>query len=256
MRGQRLIRTLAGDRPALGASLHIADPAVVEIAGIAGFDWVSIAIEHATLDLGDLAALQLAADVRDVTTLIHVADADDPRILPLLNTGVGGIVLAHAVTAAQVEQLVQIARFPPVGERGAHRAVRSAEYGVGSYADYVASIDRSVIVGIAIEDVAGVENAAELVAVPGIDVAFVGLQDLSQSLGCPGDYRHADIREALARVVEAAAPHGTAIAAGLYDYEARELADLGVRMMAASLDYSALLGAFSAEVARARDSLA
>lgn len=256
MRGERLIGALAGDRAALGASLHIADPAVVEIAGLAGFDWVSIAIEHATLDLRDMTALQLAADVRGITTLIHVADADDPRILPLLNIGVGGIVLAHAVTAAEVEQLVHLARFPPLGDRGAHRAVRSSDYGARPYAEYVASIDRSVIVGVAIEDVAGIDNAAEIVSVPGIDLAFVGLQDLSQSLGRPGDYRHADIRAAIRRVVELAEPCDTAVAAGLYDYEASELAGLGVRMLGVSLDHSALLDAFSAEIGRARRSLA
>lgn len=252
MRAERLLGRLESGEMAFGAVIHLADPAAVEIAAIAGFDWVSIPVEHAMLDLQDLTTIQLAADARGVTTLLHIADPDDPRILPLVNLGVGGVVLAHAVTASEVERMVHIARFPPVGDRGAHKAVRSADYGNRAYEEYIASIDRSVVLGVAIEDPTGIENAGEILAVPGLDLAFVGLQDLAQSLGRPGDFRHPSVREAIAHVVAEARATGTYIAVSQYTYEIPELRDLGVRMVGTSMDYTCLLAGFRTDVERAR----
>jgi 4-hydroxy-2-oxoheptanedioate aldolase len=255
MRAQHLLEVLRGDDIALGAAVHFADPAVAEIAALAGFDWVSLAVEHATITTKDVAALQLAADVRGLTLLVHVSQPDDPRILPLLNAGIGGIVLAHATTAQDVERVVHTSRFPPLGDRGAHSAVRTTDYGDLPYAEYVAEIDRSVAIGIVIEDVEGLSNAEEILAVPGVDFTYVGLQDLSQSLGRPGDVQHPDIRRAIERVVGLARPHGVHVAVSKYDYDVRDLRELGVRMIATSMDHTALLQSFRGDVDRARAAL-
>ena len=255
MRAEHLLEVLGGDDVALGAAVHFADPAVVEIAALAGFDWVSVAVEHATITMKDVAALQLAADVRSLTLLAHVTQPDDFRILPLLNAGIGGVVLAHATRADDVKRLVHTTRFPPLGDRGAHSAVRTTDYGDLPYAEYVAEIDRSVAIGLVIEDVAGLSNAAKILAVPGVDFTYVGLQDLSQSLGRPGDVQHPDVRGAIERVVELAAPHGTHVAVSRYDYDVADLRDLGVRMIATSMDHTALLRSFRDDVDRARTGL-
>jgi 4-hydroxy-2-oxoheptanedioate aldolase len=255
VRGEHLLDVLLGDGVALGAAVHFPDPAVIEIASLAGFDWVAVALEHAPLSMREIAALQLAADVRGITLMVHVTQPDDPRLLPLLNSGLGGVVLAHAESARAVEALVTTTRFPPLGDRGAHSAVRSTDYGDYPYDRYVAEVDRSVVVGIVIETVEGLENAAEILAVPGVDFTYVGLQDLSQSLGCPGEVQHPRVREAIARVSELARPHGTHVAVSRYDYDVRELVAMGIRMIATSMDHTALLRSFRDDVRQARVAL-
>jgi 2-keto-3-deoxy-L-rhamnonate aldolase RhmA len=256
MRAEKLLGVLRDGEIAVGAAVHFADPAVAEIAALAGFDWVSVAVEHDTITTKDVAALQLAADVRAMTLLVHVIQPDDPRILPLLNAGVGGVVLAHASSGDDVERFVHGARFPPLGDRGAHAAVRSNEYGAVAYSDYVAEVDRSVALGIVIEDVDALERAGEILAVPGIDFSYVGLQDLAQSMGRPGDLRHPEVRGAIERVVDLATPHGTHVAVSQYDYDIRDLRAMGVRMVATSMDHTALLRSFRDDVDRARAALA
>jgi 2-keto-3-deoxy-L-rhamnonate aldolase RhmA len=256
VRAERLLDVLAGGGTAIGASLHLADPSVVEVAAVAGFDWVTIALEHAALSVKDVAALQLAADVRGITLLVLVEQPDDPRILPLLNAGVGGIVLAHASDPEAVEQLVRTSRFPPLGDRGAHGAVRSADFGATAYDDYIAAVDRSVALGLVIEDRVGLGRAAEILAVPGVDFAYVGLQDLAQSFGVPGQVGHAKVREAIAEVAELARGTGTYLAVSQYTYTIEELHELGVRLVSTTLDYSSLLDAFRSDVNRTRQALA
>lgn len=256
MRGERLLRVLAEGRTALGASLHLQDPAVVEIAALAGFDWVTIAIEHAPLSVHQLVPLQLAADARDITMLVLVEQPDDPRLLPLVNAGLGGVVLAHASGAAPLEELVHTVRFPPLGERGAHGAVRSADYGATPYAEYVVDADASLVVGLVIEDRAGLDAAEEIFSVPGVDFAYIGIQDLAQSLGVPGEMEHPIVRDALANVLRVGREKGVRLAVSQYGYTVEELRDLGISMISTTLDYSSLLSAFRADVERTRAELA
>jgi 4-hydroxy-2-oxoheptanedioate aldolase len=160
MSGRRLIDALAeGDRPLFGTALKTCDPAIVEVIAIAGYDWVSISIEHSSLSMDNVAALQRAADFRGITTLLHVAEPDDPRILPLLNEGLGGIVGCQVESAAEAEEWVAAALYAPRGRRGAAGVVRRADYGNVPFAEYARRANEDMAVGIVIETVEGVENA-------------------------------------------------------------------------------------------------
>lgn len=138
MRADRLRAALADGSAALGTTIHLSDPAVVEAAAIAGYDWLSLIVEHAPFSVRDVHRHQLAADARGVTTLVHIASQDDGRILPLLNLGVGGIVGSHIETRQQAERLVEVTQFPPIGHRGAHASVRATGYGSVPYDEYLA----------------------------------------------------------------------------------------------------------------------
>jgi 4-hydroxy-2-oxoheptanedioate aldolase len=231
MRAQKLLSTLAEQRLAFGSTVHLRDPAFMEMLALEGYDWASIVLEHSHMSLDDIATLCLAADARGITVLVHPASARDPRILPLLNIGVGGILAPQCESADDARAVVEAARFPPVGLRGAHGAVRSADYGAWEYGDYVAKVDESVIVGVIIETVQGVEHSHEIARVDGLDVVYVGLADLSQSLGVPGQSTHPRVREALKTVSDAV--RETKITMGVSDYgwTAEEITTLGVGML-------------------------
>jgi 2-keto-3-deoxy-L-rhamnonate aldolase RhmA len=241
-------------RPAFGTALHSADPAILEIAALVGYDWVSIILEHCALDLTEVATLQRAADSRGITTLIHVANAHDTRILPLLNEGVGGIVAPQVSDPADVAALVDEVRFPPLGQRGAASAVRSADYGLQPYTEYAQAANHSVAVGAIVESLAGVQAAEEIFAVPGLTFAYIGLMDLTQALGCPGEFRHPDVRATIERVIAAAQRHGIAIGLSEYGYSAAELLELGARMIITpSSEYAVLREGLRERLAQARD---
>src|SRR5258707_590278 len=102
MRAQHLLKKFADDDVAFGTAVHSADPAIVEIMAIAGYDWVSIVLEHSSLTVERVATLQRAADTRGITTIVHVASAHDERIGPLLDEGVGGVVAPQVMSVDQV----------------------------------------------------------------------------------------------------------------------------------------------------------
>jgi 4-hydroxy-2-oxoheptanedioate aldolase len=254
MSAERLLTALADGRRAFGIPLRTPDPAIVEIAAIAGYDWVSISLEHSALTVREVATLQRAADARGISTLVHMADAYDHRILALLDEGIGGVVAPHVTKASEVEALVSAARFPPLGHRGAAGVTRRADYGARPFAAYAEAADKLVVVGISIEDVEGVENVDSIFAVPGLTLTYIGLHDLTQSYGHPGEFRHPDVRDAVSHVVATAKKHGVAVGLSEKGFTIEELCELGANLIinAPAGEYSALLDALTSRLDQAR----
>jgi 2-keto-3-deoxy-L-rhamnonate aldolase RhmA len=144
-------------------------------------------------------------------------------------------------------------RFPPLGHRGAHAGVRSDRYGDEDYGAFMERANESFVVGVAIEDVVGAENAEELLSVPGVSIAFVGLHDLSHSVGAPNDLRHPDVMAALANVREVATRRGIPLGLPGYAHSIAELIELGAQLVVSpGNEYAFIRRAFAAFVDQAR----
>jgi 4-hydroxy-2-oxoheptanedioate aldolase len=226
-----LLNKLAAGEVALGMVLHITDPAIVEIAALAGYDWVSYTLEHSDLTGHEIEAIQRAADSRGIPTLLHVPGADDPRIMPALAAGVGGIVLSRSSSHADAAALVDAVRFPPLGSRGAHSGMRTDGYGSHDYAEFIENADRVIAVGIAIEDTDGVEDADRILSTPGLTIGFIGMMDLSHSLGIPGQYDHPLLLDAVRHVIEIADRHDVPIGLPHYGHSLTALREFGAKLI-------------------------
>jgi 4-hydroxy-2-oxoheptanedioate aldolase len=252
MSNSSLSSRLASDEFAIGSIAHINDPAIIELIALAGFDWVSFTLEHAAPTVDDMLGLQRAADLHDLTTLLHVPSSDDPRLLAMLHTGIGGIVLQNAQDRAAAEELVRVSTYPPLGERGAHGGMRADRYGTEGYDAFMQRVNETFVVGIAIEDVTGVANAEEILSVEGISIAFVGLHDLSHSVGVPNQLGHPDVLAELAKVVEVARAYEIPLGLPGYAHSVAEVKQLGAQLTISGNEYSFIRGAFEDHVKRAR----
>ena len=119
-------------------------------------------------------------------------------------------------TPDQVREAISFMRYPPDGTRGLALSTRGAGLGERTHAD-VRSINPHVLGIIQIESPSAVEHAAEIAAIDGVDVLFVGPADLSHSLGVPGRFDDAGYLEAIAHVATVAEAAGKAAGILLYD---------------------------------------
>lgn len=213
-RANRMKAKLAAGEPVFGASVMIPSPQIVEMLGAFGFDWVLLDCEHGTLTLESVELMAMAAEASGMTAIARPATRSAEHILQVLDRGVMGVQVPHVNTAAEARAVVQAVKYHPLGGRGLAAGTRAATYDAhGTMAEYVRAANAETLIAIQIEERAAVENLGELLAVPEVDVFFVGPSDLSQSMGHPGNPKAPEVAAAIdrsfARIVAAGRIPGT-----------------------------------------------
>ena len=196
-------QTLRGGAPKVGLWVNLADPAALEISLSSGFDWILHDGEHSPADPATfLRTLQIARGY-DTDVLVRPAVGDPVTIKRLLDIGARSLLIPMVDTAEQARLLAAAMQFPPYGIRGVSSQTRGGDW--GRRPGYLASARDELSLIVQIESAQGVRNAAEILAVEGVDAAFVGTADLAASMGHPGQPGHPDVVAAVAEVVAIAA---------------------------------------------------
>jgi 4-hydroxy-2-oxoheptanedioate aldolase len=185
VRPNRTKELLAAGGRAVGAVIGSATPELVEIAAVAGFDFVTFDAEHETLDDSDLTNCIRAAEAFGITPICRVAkDAD--RLLRLMDSGAQGVHVPRCTTVEDMERLVEWTRFHPRGQRTFYRLGRGGNYGEGLADDeWSRQADDAMLVVAMIEEAAALDHLDAMLAVPHVDAIHIGPKDLWQSLGMP-----------------------------------------------------------------------
>ena len=189
-----------------GLFCSIPAPASVELAGAAGYDFVIIDTEHTLINPETLENMLRTAEAAGITPLVRVssAGADPKEILRALDGGAQGIVAPCVESAAAMRHIVAACKYHPHGVRSLN-AGRPGAFGKNSLAEYVVRANEEIMVVPMIESLAGVENIAAILDVPGVDLVLEGAADLSQSCGLPWQTSAAPVRQALREVQQACA---------------------------------------------------
>ena len=196
----RFKAAMDSDKGALGPFMIGTDPAFVEAAGYAGYDFVLLDMEHGTTTFQTLPHLIRAANVAGVCPVVRVPRGTDIWIDQALDVGAGAIMIPQIDTAEQARAAVSAAKFSPVGTRGTCRFVRSAGFGAVPGSEYFSKAQDTVVI-LQAEGRKAVENLDEILDVPGVDVVFVGPYDLSSSLGHVGEIDHPEVVECIKGII-------------------------------------------------------
>ena len=173
-------RLIAGDQ-LLGCLLRMPADETVEMLGVAGFDFVVIDCEHGPADLIALRTHLALAQLHGMPALVRVGSAEPALVLRALDAGAEGIIAPHIDTADQARALVGSAHYPPNGMRGFATYSRAGQFGRTHPDEHLRTAKDNTLVFGMIESPLGVRNAAEILAVPGLDGTMVGNADLQAS---------------------------------------------------------------------------
>jgi 2-keto-3-deoxy-L-rhamnonate aldolase RhmA len=206
-----LKRTMAA-RPVIGTFLKLPRPEVVEILGLSGIDFVICDMEHGQVDEAASGTVIQAGRATGVSVIVRVAAHDAGLINRLLEAGAEGIQLSDVKSRGQTEALHSSMTYPPAGDRGLSMAQPAAGYGRMPLNEYMASSNDGVV-RIAQFERADFDDSLETI-MPPLDVAFIGVLDLSVSLGVPGKTDSPVVKEHIDRIVTAA--HATDTTIGVF----------------------------------------
>jgi 4-hydroxy-2-oxoheptanedioate aldolase len=192
-----------------GTFLNLGSPITVEIAGLAGFDWILIDHEHGPGGEDTLLHQLHAASSTPAFPVVRIAQNDVTRFKRVLDMGALGVMAPYVSTAAEAKAAVQAMRYPPHGIRGVAKFNRGAGFG-GDFEEYYAHAHERLVTVVQIETVEAINKIDEIAAVDGADVLFVGPTDLSYNMGIRDQLESAQFTEALKKVSDAAKRHGKA----------------------------------------------
>ena len=241
MKKNNLKKALQDGKVALGPFLKFTDPAVVEIMGFAGFDFVIIDGEHGPISIESAQNMIRAAETANITSVIRVSNNDESLILRALDIGAQGIEIPQINSESEAIRAVKSVKYSPQGERGVCRYVRAANYSSMDKFKYFKYANEETMIIAHIEGVDGINNLDEILSVPGIDVIFIGPYDLSQSLGIPGEVNNPLVTEKMKEVILKCKKSKAAVGTFADDVEtAKSWISLGVQYMAFSVDVGIL----------------
>ncbi|MCX6142359.1 MAG: aldolase/citrate lyase family protein [Ignavibacteriales bacterium] len=237
MREHRLKQRLYSGQVVYGPFIKLTDPAIVEIAGHAGFDFVIIDTEHGPASVETMQNLIRAAENVDIAPIVRVTENNPGQILRAMDVGAYGIQVPQISLKSDAEALIRAAKFHPAGERGVCRYVRAAKYSSMDRFKYFREANEETLVIAHVEGLDGLANLPEIVQVDGLDVVFLGPYDLSQSCGVPGQVDHPKVIEAMMEAVRLAKNNGKIVGTFVESVEkAKDWTACGVQYISYSVD--------------------
>jgi len=155
----------------------------MEILASAGCDFVIIDMEHAPLSVDTVYGMIAVAERSGMAALVRLRGHDTATGAMLLDAGASGIFVPHCSPFEVAERLITDMVFPPTGRRGAGGGGRATQWGIDGPDEYRRGGDSGVVRVPMIEDPEAVEDIERILSVPGVDAAFIGQGDLTQTLG-------------------------------------------------------------------------
>ena len=209
-------RLEAGDS-VYGAWVGSGSPGNAELLGHVGFDFLVLDQEHGAGELSDAVDALRAAESSGTPCVVRAPWNDPIWLKRILDAGADSVMVPAVETAAAANAAVAACRYPPQGTRGyAAGVVRGSTFGLEP--GYVGKANGNLLIVLQIELAAAVENAAEICAVEGVDVVFIGVNDLAGSIGRLEQLDHPEVRHLVRRaediILASGKPMGTVPSAG------------------------------------------
>jgi 2-keto-3-deoxy-L-rhamnonate aldolase RhmA len=221
----------------------------------AGAEFVILDTEHSGAGIEVIKAQFAAARGSGIVPMVRVPGSFYHLIAPMLDIGAMGIMVPIVETAAQARDIAAWCRYPPEGTRGLAFGIAHDDYGGGDVTAKMREANARTLVIALIETATGIANAEEIMAVPGIDVGWLGHYDLTATMGIPGQFDHPDFLAAVNRLLTACRRNGKP--AGFLAYplpQAEEWLAKGFRCLCYGTDLNLLQGALREGLARLRES--
>lgn len=213
-----------GDACRFGTWVKLGTLETLEMLAIAGFDFVVVDMEHAPHTLESAYRLIVGAQGFGMRALVRLPDSSGALVQRILDSGADGVLVPRVRSVAEARAVADGLRFSPGGSRGLGITSRAGHWGLKPTSDYVAEGNQDVFRAVQLEDAAALRDAARILAVEGINAAFVGPGDLALSTGQPASHPDnvALIDGLLATCLERGLPCGTAVGDAAAALAARE----------------------------------
>ena len=190
--GSEFKKQLRAGQPKMGLFLNAHSPTVAEQLAHSGYDWLLVDTQHGPMGYEKLSAMLSGISNGGAKSLVRVGSyADRPGIQQALDMGADGVLIPYINTADEAREAVSCAKYPTVGTRSVYFPQRSMNK--AGLLGYAGNANSNLIVALQVETADCIKNMAEIAAVPGVDILFLGQNDLCMSMGLYEKYKFPDM---------------------------------------------------------------
>jgi 4-hydroxy-2-oxoheptanedioate aldolase len=171
-------------KPSFGTWLSLDNLHTARVLARAGFDWLTLDLEHSAIDWSRAAAVFAVVADAGCVPLCRVPEGNHHLIKRALDAGAWGIVVPMVNTVEQARLAIAAAKYPPQGNRSAGGGMHALGFDA-SADEYYERANEEILVILQTESPAGVANAEAIYSLPGCDAIFIGPVDLSFTMRSP-----------------------------------------------------------------------
>jgi 4-hydroxy-2-oxoheptanedioate aldolase len=185
-------KELRAGSPKMGLFVNSHSPTVAEQLAHSGYDWLLIDTQHGPMNYEKLSAMLSGVSSGGAKSMVRVGGYDDrPGIQQALDLGADGVLVPYINTADEARQAVSCTKYPTAGTRSVYFPQRSMNK--AGLLGYAGNFNNNGIVALQVETASCIENIVEIASVPGVDILFLGQNDLCMSMGLFEKYKFPDM---------------------------------------------------------------
>jgi 2-dehydro-3-deoxyglucarate aldolase len=185
----------------IGSWVTIGHPSVIDVLANAGFDWLTIDMEHTSIDYSIAHVLISTIQSHKMAALVRVSKNEEVYIKRVLDAGADGVIVPMINNKADAKKAVEYVKYPPEGKRGVG-LYRAQKFGLNNgFEDYKKWLSENAVIIVQIEHIEAINNIDEIISTIGIDGVIIGPYDLSGSMGIPGDFNQKEFKDAIKKVI-------------------------------------------------------
>jgi len=190
--GAEFKKQLREGRPKIGLFLNSHSPTVADQMAHSGYDWLLVDFQHGPMGFETLSTMLGAISNGGAKSLVRVAGYHDRGgIQQTLDLGADGVLVPYINTAEEARQAVSCCKYPTAGTRSVYFPQRSMNK--AGLLGYAGAANDNTIVALQVETADCIKNIDEIAAVPGVDILFLGQNDLCMSMGLFEKYKFPDM---------------------------------------------------------------
>ena len=225
-------------------------PMVVNVMAETGMDFVTLDLEHSPTTFETAESLLYAIEAGGSTPMVRLGEWSEPTILRALEIGTQGVLVSHVNTPEEASRIVRACLYHPDGDRGLSPFTRRHGYSQARLAEKLAEANEQMLTGVLVETEEGLRNLEAIAAVPGLDLIYLGIYDISLIMGVPGQVDDPRVVEVVKDSVAKIESAGLAAGAVARDAEhTRWLIDTGFRYISYLVDVAIIREGFEQAIA-------
>jgi 4-hydroxy-2-oxoheptanedioate aldolase len=193
MKKNKLKEKLNNGKTVIGTWSSLSSPNVINVLGSTNLDFAIIDMEHGSMSFETAENMVRAAEASDLSPIIRTWDDNGQTLIRVLETGAQSIMVPHISNAKDAEKVANACKYFPEGNRGLSPYTRVHNFTHQDIETSLAKANQETLVGILVEGKEGLSNLEAIAEVNGIDIIYLGLFDICQSVGLPGQVSHPDV---------------------------------------------------------------